>query len=714
MDPLLLSADDSQRAPPARFRSREFWRLVALTRPYRRALVAGLFATIAFAGLHTVGISGAFPVFQVLLEEEGLHGWLNRTIAGQRLDCRFGPVTDREFVRILKTAEESPLYAAGVRAGDDLRDAQGRPVRELLRELAEVDAGSPVSVLVGEGGKARVVELWPRPAELHFRFLHRVGSALPPDAPETKLRTLMYILIALVSVTIVSNFFRYVGETLIARAILRTLFDLRDRLYVQTLHLPMTYFSGAKTADLVTRFVQDIQEIQRGLITLFGKAVREPLRAVFLIVLAFTLDWRITLTMAAIVPVSVIVFWLVGRSVKNANKKLLQAYGAMIGALTASLQSLRVVKTYTAEEHERVRLDVVDRRMFEQQLHLAKLDAFLSPMMETIGVVTGSLFTVWLASLVLEHALSTAKFAALGVTLSMLFDPIRKLTDVYVRIQRSTAGAERIFQVLDHPVEYDLTPGDVEVVPLEKGLDFVNVSFTYPGAAGPALSDVTLSIRRGETVAIVGPNGCGKTTLVSLLPRLFDPSTGEVRYDGVDIRRATLNSLRRQIGFVGQDAVIFEGTPVENIAYGATPVDRSRAEDAARRAYADEFIRNIPGGYEAVLGERGSTLSGGQRQRLAIARAIYRDAPILIFDEATSQIDTESEQKIQTALREFARGRTTIIIAHRLSTIQFADRIVVMDAGRIIDYGLHKELFDRCPLYRTLCETQFVNERGKS
>ena len=710
MDPLLIAADDSQRAPQGRFRRREFWRLVALTRPYRRSLILGLVATIAFAGLHTVGISGAFPVFQVLLEEEGLHVWLNRAMAGHRLNAEFGPVTDADFVHVFKVHKDGPAYSSGVRAGDDLRDARGRPVQELLQELAEVDAGAPVNALVGGAAASRAVEIRPRAAEIQFRLLRWVGSALPPDAPDTKLRTLIYILVALVTVAVASNLFRYVGESMIANAILRTLFDLRDRLYVRTLHLPMSYFSGAKTADLVTRFVQDIQEIQRGLITLFGKAVREPLRAVFLIALAFTLDWRITLTMAAVVPLAVILFWAVGRSVKNANKKLLQAYGAMIGALTASLQSLRVVKTYTAEEHERARLDVVDRRMFEQQLHLAKLDAFLSPMMETLAVLTGSLLTVWLASLVLDHTLSTAKFAALGVTLSMLFDPLRKLTDVYVRIQRSTAGAERIFQVLDHPVESDLAPGDLVVAALEKGLDFVNVSFVYPGAAVPALSEITLTIRRGETVALVGPNGCGKTTLVSLLPRLFDPGKGEVRYDGVDIRRATLNSLRRQIGFVGQDAVIFEGTPVENIAYGATHADRSRAEDAARRAYADEFIRNIPGGYDAVLGERGSTLSGGQRQRLAIARAIYRDAPILIFDEATSQIDTESEQKIQTALSEFAKGRTTIIIAHRLSTIQFADRIIVMDAGRIIDSGSHKELFDRCPLYRTLCETQFVNE----
>ena len=710
MDPLLLAADDRQRAPQSGFRAHEFWRLLALTRPYRRSLIVGLLATVAFAGLHTVGISGAFPVFQVLLEEEGLHGWLNRTIAGHRLRVEFAAPTDADFVRVLKVHKDGPAYAAGVRPGDELRDRAGRPIPDLLQELASMDGGRPVAALVGSATAPRPVELHPNAMEFHFRLLRWISSCLPPDAPGAKLGALVYILIGVVAVAVTSNVFRYVGETLIARAILRALFDLRDKLYERTLHLPMTYFSGMQTADLVTRFVQDIQEIQRGLITLFGKAIREPLNAVFLLAFALTLDWRITLTVGVVVPLAVMVFWSVGRSVKKANRKLLQAYGAMIAALTASLQNLRVVKTYTAEEHERGRLDVVDRKMFRQQLRLAKLDAFLSPMMETLAIFTGSLLTVWLASRVLNHSLSVPKFATLGVALSMLFDPLRKLSDVYVRIQRSTAGAERIFQVLDHPVESDLAPGDLHVGPLERGLDFVNVCFTYPNASVPALKDVTLSIGRGETVAIVGPNGCGKTTLVSLLPRLFDPATGEVRYDGVDVRRATLGSLRRQISFVGQEAVIFEATPVENIAYGQSPIDRRRVEDASRRAYADEFIRAIPGGYDAVLGERGSTLSGGQRQRLAIARAIYRDAPILIFDEATSQIDTESEQKIQTALREFAKGRTTIIIAHRLSTIQFADRLVVMDAGRIIDSGSHKELFDRCPLYRTLCETQFMNE----
>ncbi len=262
--------------------------------------------------------------------------------------------------------------------------------------------------------------------------------------------------------------------------------------------------------------------------------------------------------------------------------------------------------------------------------------------------------------------------------------------------------------MLDHPLEEAATDEKALVRPLTGTIEYVDVTFTYPGAAQPALRNVNLTIHQGETVAIVGPNGCGKTTLTSMLPRFFDPDKGKIRYDGVDIRRVSIESLRAQISLVSQEAIVFAGTPVENIGYGINEPDTAAVEDAARRASADEFIRAIPGGYEAALGERGTTLSGGQRQRLAIARAIFRDAPILVFDEATSQIDTESEQKIQSALKTFAKNRTTLIVAHRLSTIQFATRIIVMDEGCVIDSGAHKELYGRCELYRTLCETQFV------
>ena len=709
MNPQLIDAQQEHRAPKAPFRMREFRKILALVWPFRRTLIAGLIMTAAFAGLHTVSISGAFPVFKILLETEGLRGWVDRTVAGARLGVGFAPPVDSDLIDVVKIDPGSPLAQEGVSVGEQIASAHGYRVPEFLHELAHAPSGSIVSAFVDPGGARRAIDLRPAEPTSEIRLLRWAGSLVPADTQQNKLPTLIYILAALISVAVVANVFRYFGEVLIAKAILRGMMDLRTLLYDRTLHLPMVYFSGQPTSDLVTRFVQDIQEIQRGLITVFGKFIREPLRAVLILGWAFLLDWRITLAMAFAAPVAVAIFWSVGRSVKTANRRLLQAYGTMIGALTATLQNLHVVKAYTAEDQEQRRLRQVDLGMFRHQLRLVKLNAFVSPMMETVALVAGGMATVWLLSRVLNHEMSLSRFVTLGVTLSVLFDPLRKLSDVWVRVQRSTAGAERIFQVIDQPVETVTEEDSVELGPLEQSIDFVGVTFTYPGALRPAIQDINLSIRPGETVALVGPNGCGKTTLVSMLPRLFDPDSGEIRYDGINIRRVNLKSLRRQIGLVSQDAVIFEGTPTENITYGEVVLENGRVEEAARKAGADEFIRNIAGGYDAALGERGTTLSGGQRQRLAIARAVYRNAPILIFDEATSQIDSESELKIQTALRDFAKHRTTLIVAHRLSTIKFATRIVVMDAGRIIDQGTHAELLNSCPLYRNLCETQFVS-----
>ncbi len=716
MNPKLVSADKKGRAPDKAFRAREFGRVVALTRNHRRGLVLGLIITVGFAGLHTISIAGTFPIFQVLLEEEGLHGWIDRAVVEDRLGMTLAPLVDGDVARVIKVDGNGVASAGGIGPGDEVRSPDDLLSKPFFDSLATAEDGAELKLLTGPPGSLREVSLRGGPLGTETKALRWVSTLLPPDGPDTKLRTLGIILGFVVCIVILANVLRFVGEILVASAVLRSMMDLRDLLYERILHLPMSYFSGIETSDLVTRFVQDVQEIQRGLVTLFGKAIREPLRAMFLIGLGLLVDWRVTLTIVVIVPITVVVFLAVGRKAKNANRRLLIVYGNMIGALTTSLQNLRVVKSYTAEAHEQKSLDIVDKRMLKQQLKLARLDAFLSPMMETLAVLAGSVLTVWLASRVLDQTLSLSKFAGLGVALSMLFDPLRKLTDVYVRIQRSTAGAERIFSILDHPPETSDSANAKEIEPLQRSIEIDDVSFTYPGATTPALDRVSLTIAMGETIAIVGPNGCGKTTLVSMLPRLFDPDSGEIRFDGFGIRNSTLSSLRRQIGLVSQDAVVFAGTPVENIGYGtsdtegATGTDRARAEDASRRAYADEFIGALPGGYEATLGERGTTLSGGQRQRLAIARAIYRDAPVLIFDEATSQIDAESEQKIQTALRDFSRGRTTIIIAHRLSTIQFADRIVVMDAGKVADAGTHKELYDRCQLYKTLCDTQFVAE----
>jgi len=713
MNKAQVSIDQGADRGRERFRAGEFKRVVALTLKFKRELITGLICTIAYACLHTASISAAFPVFKILLEEEDLTAWVDRTVAENRIGVSIAPPGDARQLLLLKVGGHSAAYQAGVRVGSMIYPRSDETAVGLLHDIAHApdgatfdltfrvnaqEAASPTSPL--SLGMGRI--------ETQDRLLQWASGLIPASATTDKLGTLRKILIALVVIVIAANTFRYLGEAWIAKGVLLAMMDLRSRLYERTLLLPLAYFSGKPTADVVGRFVQDIQEVQRGMLSLFARFIREPLRAVFILGLALKLDWRLTLTIICVAPVVIAIFWRVGKRVKNANRKLLVAYGSMIDALTASLQNLRVVKAYTAETYERGRLRQVDFRIFRQQLKLAKLQAMVSPLMETLAAIAASLVMVWLASQVLGRHLPVSNLATLGVTMSMLVDPMRKLTDVYVRLIRASAGAERVFQVLDEPIE--VSTGSETIEGVHRGISFDKVSFTYPGAERPSLSDISLTIARGETVALVGANGSGKTTLASLLPRMFDPTIGRISIDDTDLRDLDLVSLRRAIGLVSQDAVIFAGTPVENIAYGTEFVERDRVVEASQRAYAHEFITALPGGYESDMGERGTTLSGGQRQRIAIARAIYRDAPILIFDEATSQVDSESEQKIQTALREFAKARTTIIIAHRLSTIQFANRIVVLDGGRIIDIGPHRELFGRCDVYRTLCETQFMSE----
>lgn len=715
MNKTILTIDQKAKRAPERFRGKAFRRLIGLCLHYKTTLVIGLMCTVAFACLHTVSIGAAFPIFKILLEEEGLLGWSNRILAGERLDADISLTTDSGDVLIVKLHSHSALYQQGLRAGDRIWDPEHRPVTEWFAEMSHLDDGADIQLQTDatqaeSSISSSSITVTAIPLDRAYRMLRWGSTFIPGDSHQDKLFILKSLLFGLIGIVIVANIFRYFGEVLIAHSILRAMMHLRTNLYAHTLQLPMSFFAGRPTSDLVGRFVQDIQEVQRGMLTFFSKFIREPLRALFILSGAFILDWQLTLMVLTIGPILVLIFWQVGRRVKKSNRKLLEAYGQMIGALTASLQNLRVVKAYTAEQHEQNLLLRVDKRVFKQQFKLAKMQALVSPLIETIAVFAGSLVALWLAMRVLNAELSISKFMLLGVALSLLFDPFRKLSDVYVRVQRATAGADRIFQIIDQPIEQVGGVDQIELTPLKDCIEFIDVTFTYPGAEVPAIQDVNLTIRRGETVAIVGPNGSGKTTLMSLLPRLFDPQSGTILYDGVNIKESSLRSLRHQIGLVSQEAIVFAATPLENIAYGAPQSNDQKAIDAAQRAYADEFIKNIPGGYNSDLGERGSTLSGGQRQRLAIARAIFRNAPILIFDEATSQIDTESELKIQNALQEFAKDRTTFIIAHRLSTIQFADRIVVMEAGRVIDVGNHQELFNRCDVYRNLCETQFVTE----
>ncbi len=708
-NPQLITADDSTRAPAGRLLSPNFRRMLGYVWGFRRLLAMSFAAAVLFAALHTFSIGSALPVLKVILEEESLHAWIDRMTVEDRLGVTLRVWRDDQGTSLLvdKIREDSPLRGRDIPALARL-DLGGQSGSQWLADVSRVAPGREVVLnLSAADGTTRSVTVALPTAGLKHRALHRAAAWLPRQTSPADLRLLVTILGFVFVVVVVANVFRFLAEYWMSRAVLGGMVQLRGDLYARVLRLPMSFFVQSETSDTVSRFVQDVQEIQRGLLALFGKVVQEPLKAVFIFALALSLDWQITLTMTAVAPVAVGIFWAVGRKVKRANKRLLREYGSMIGQLTTTLQAIDVVKAYTSEATERERMARLDRNVYGHQLRLAVLEAALKPMLEVLAVFGLSCIVIWLGGRVLNRTLDPAEFLQLSLVMGMLLDPLRKLADVYTRVQRSAAGAERIFSVIDMPAEPDADPGDQAVVPpLTDGLAFENVTFTYPGASTPALADVSLTVKCGECIAIVGPNGSGKTTLVNLLQRFYPPDDGRIRYDGRDIASLPLAGLRRNMALVTQRAVVFAGTIAENIAYGAPGAAAEAIESAARRAYADEFIRAREGGYDAVVGEQGVTLSGGQRQRLTIARAVLRDAPILIFDEATSQIDTDSDEKIHRAIRELTRGRTTLMIAHRPSTFRFADRIVVMEAGRIIDSGSHDELIGRCTLYRILCQAE--------
>ncbi|HUU86096.1 MAG TPA: ABC transporter ATP-binding protein [Phycisphaerae bacterium] len=723
MDPVLIDADDRQRAKKGSLRSPDFKRMVRLVWPHRRAILVGLIASVIYGFLHSASVVGVLPVLKVLLADEGVHGWLHRTVAEQRLQVTFDSAPGRKFetigagegIQFLKIRAGSPLADFSVRRGDRLVGIEDRPASPLesLETIARADETvrlmiEPAAKGEQPPGEARSVSVRLAPASWEKRFLCDAAGLIPAvNKPSDRAAALACVLALLVVVVALSNVARFVSEYFTSLGVLRGVMDLRRTLYAKVLRLPMDFFTQ-QTSDIVSRFVQDAQEIQRGLRSLFGKLSREPLRAVFLLGAALYLDAGMTFTMMLIAPFAVVVFWQVGRKIRKANRRLLRTYGLMIGALGTTLDAIDIVKAYNAENVERERLWRIDRRMLGHQLKIVKLEAFLHPMLELLGIVGIAAVTYWLGARVIDRRIMLEDFVALVAVLGMLVDPLRKVADVYPRVMRSAAGAQRIFSVIDAPAEAELTEGAVELSALSDRIEFRKVTFTYPNGAEPALNDVSTSIANGETVAIVGPNGSGKTTLAKMILRFHDPQAGEVLFDGRDIREVKLRSLRQQISLVTQDPVVFGLTVAENIAYGTRHVDREAVEEAARRAHADDFIREKTDGYDELIGERGSTLSGGQRQRLCIARAILRNAPILIFDEATSQIDSESERNIQESLAAMAKDRTTVIIAHRLSTIRFASRIIVMDAGRILDTGRHEELSERCPLYRALCETQLA------
>jgi len=480
-------------------------------------------------------------------------------------------------------------------------------------------------------------------------------------------------------------------------------FDLRQRFYAHLQRLELGFFDAQQTGQLMSRATVDLQSIRfflgYGLIFITQNLLTIALASVVMFVLK---PW---LALIALAPVPLVVY--TASRYNRVSRPALQEVQQRIAELTAeaeeNVSGIRIVKAFAREEHQLRRFRRAVTRVFDQSIYSTKLRAFFSPLLGLLPQMGIALVLLIGGRQVIAGNLSLGDFTAFYVYLVMLAAPMRMLGMAMGMAQRAIASGNRLFEILDREPRIEGPPG-APALPAGGGrVQMRGVTLRYDAAA-PALSGLDLDVDAGRTVALVGPSGSGKTSLVALIARLYDPSEGTVHLDGADVRSVDLVSLRSEVAFVGDDSFLFSTTVADNIAYAQPDATREQIEAAARSAQADEFIRDLPGGYDAVVGERGLTLSGGQRQRVAIARALLADPRVLILDDATSSVDARTEAAIKAGLREAMAGRTTFIIAHRLSTVSLADEVVVMDGGRIVDRGSHEELLEGCGFYREIAE----------
>lgn len=483
---------------------------------------------------------------------------------------------------------------------------------------------------------------------------------------------------------------------------------IRDRAFGHVLSLPLRTVVMGDSSDLSRRVVDETERLADGFAAIVSKAATQIGKGLAAFIVAVSFDWRITIVSLVIAPFLWIVIRTLGLRVKHARKRALAGQAILMGRAGNALRGLRVVKVQTAEEDERELFAATNQEVIDQMLRARTAKALSSPISEFTAMFVIGILAAFAARQILNQQLDANHFLLALLSLGIAAASLRPLTGIINEVQAAAAASERLSDLLALPPEPGLDPRLPELPRHSTSIAFDGVTFTYDGAERPSLTDVSLEIAHGERVAFVGPNGSGKTTILSLVPRLFEPSEGKVLIDGQDITEFGVTSLRRQIGAVTQETVIFPGTIRSNIKFGCEDATDDEIRSAIERAHADDFIDRFERGLDTPVGEQGLTLSGGQRQRLSIARVILRNPAILILDEATSMIDADSEAKIADAINSFASGRTTLIVAHRLSTVVNADRIVVMDGGRIVDQGTHSELLGRCDTYRTLARTQLV------
>jgi len=516
---------------------------------------------------------------------------------------------------------------------------------------------------------------------------------------------------ALVAATVLKGIFDYVGTYLVNYAGFGMITDLRNELYAATLRRSVAFFQKHSTGTLLSALVNDMERVQYAMSTVLAEFLQQLFTLIFTACVVVLLGGKLAWVLMLFVPFVLGSVRRIGQRVRSTTRKGQDKLAEIQNILHETITGVRIVKAFSMEAWETKRFREAAKRLFRANLRSVSAAAISSPMMDIFGAIAIALLILIGREYIKHHVFTEGIFLAFIVSVFKLYEPVRKFAQFNNNFQQALGASSAIFDFLDAQDDVREKPGAIRMPPFHQGVRFDHVYFSYRNGEDhrEVLHDINLTVAPGEVVAIVGSSGSGKTTLVHLLPRFFDVTRGKLLIDGHDVRDLTVASLRSEIAIVTQDTILFNDTVRNNIAYGQPTVPMGKVEEAARAALAHDFIMALPNGYETVIGERGLRLSGGERQRISIARAILKNAPILILDEATSALDSESESLVQSALQNLMTGRTVFVIAHRLSTVRRADRILVLESGMIADEGTHERLMARTGTYRRLYELQFVD-----
>jgi subfamily B ATP-binding cassette protein MsbA len=516
---------------------------------------------------------------------------------------------------------------------------------------------------------------------------------------------LLLLPIAIILLFLLKGAFDYGQAYLMNYVGLRVVADIRQKLYDHLQTLSLSFFTRTPTGILIARITNDVNLVQGSVSNAITSLIKDAVTILGLTAVVFYQDWKLGLIAFVIFPIAIIPIKEFGKKLRKFSRKGLQRMGSLTTFLHETITGNRIVKAFNMEDYEKRRFAEENERYFKIFLKRIKIRALSHPLMELLGGI-GIAIIIWVGGYkVVQGEMTPGTFFSFMTALLMLYAPVRNLNKVNLEIQEGLAAATRIYELLDTVAEIREEKGAFPLPPVSKGIEFKAVTFKYDSA--PVLKSVSFHVRAGEIIAIVGMSGAGKTSLVNLLPRFYDVEEGQILIDGHDIRNVTLKSLREQIGLVTQQTILFNDTVRSNITYGSLERSDQEIIEAAKAANAHHFIQRLPRGYDTVIGEGGVKLSGGERQRISIARAVLKNAPILILDEATSSLDSDSEAEVQMAMDALMKGRTVYVIAHRLSTIRNANRIIVLSSGEIMEQGTHNELMERNGEYRRLYDLQF-------